>query len=114
MKKLSAALGQRIRALRQQKRYSQEELGFKASISAAHLGQIERGLKNPTVETLGRISSALDIPIYELLNFDLPSSAPESSETMDKISAYLGSMSEEQRRDILKVIKTFKHFREND
>lgn len=114
MNELTFALGSRIRKLRQQKKVSQEELGFKASISAAHLGQIERGLKKPTVETLGRIASALDISISELFNFEAPTPEPPSSETMDKINAYLLSMTEDQRRDILKIIKTFRHFRESE
>lgn len=113
MNELTAALSSRIRQLRHQKQVSQEELGYKASISAAHLGQIERGQKKPTVETLGRIASALDISVSELFQFDAPIPIQQPSETMDKINAYLLSMTEEQRRDILKIIKTFKHFKEN-
>lgn len=114
MNELSTALGSHIRQLRHQKKVSQEELGFKASISAAHLGQIERGQKKPTVETLGRIAAALNISVSELFHFDAPVPTQQSSETMDKIHAHLLSMTEDQRRDILKIIKTFKHFRESE
>lgn len=114
MNELSTALGRRVRELRRQRNISQEELGYKASISAAHLGQIERGLKKPTVETLGRIASALGISVSELFHFDAPLPDQLPSETLDKINAYLLSMSEEQQKDILKLIKTFKHFRDQE
>lgn len=54
-------LGMRIRQLRNEKNMSQEELSFKAGISSAHLGQIERATKNPTIDTISKIASALNI-----------------------------------------------------
>ncbi|MEM1486367.1 helix-turn-helix transcriptional regulator [Oscillospiraceae bacterium PP1C4] len=114
MSDLSAALGIRIRELRKARNISQEELGFKASISAAHLGQIERGLKKPTVDTLGKIASALGISIQELFAFDAPTVPVKPSATLDKITAYLSAMTEEQQKDLFKVIKIFKRCRESE
>ena len=42
---ISALLGEEIRKRRTALGMSQEELGYKSGISAAHLGQIERALK---------------------------------------------------------------------
>lgn len=109
MNELSAALGAHIRSLRRASKISQEELGFKASISAAHLGQIERGIKNPTVETLGKIAAALDIPLRDLFSFDEPPIARTSSPITDKIDAYLLSMTDDERKYVLRLIRTFKH-----
>jgi len=52
MSDIAMQLGQRIRDLRTERHMSQEELSFKAGISPAHLGQIERALKNPTIDTV--------------------------------------------------------------
>ena len=67
MTDISAAIGKRIRTFRNAQGISLEELSFKAGLNAAHLGQIERGLRNPTIETLNRIATALDISFYELI-----------------------------------------------
>ena len=67
MTDISAAIGKRIRTFRNAQGISLEELSFKADLNAAHLGQIERGLRNPTIETLNRIATALDISFYELM-----------------------------------------------
>lgn len=114
MNDLTAALGIRIRELRKAGGMSQEELGFKASISAAHVGQIERGLKKPTVETLGKIASALDLSLQELFAFDAPVVPARTSAPLDKITAYAAVLTEEEQKDLLKVMKLFKRFRENE
>lgn len=115
MSDLSAALGNRIRELRKARSISQEELGFKASISAAHIGQIERGLKKPTIETLGKIASALEMTLQELFTFDAPAETyGKTTTTLDKITAYAEILSEEQQKDLLKVIKLFKRFRDSE
>ena len=51
MHDLAAMIGKRIREVRNVQGISLEELSFKAGLNAAHLGQIERGLRNPTIET---------------------------------------------------------------
>ena len=45
MTDISAAIGKRIRTFRNAQGISLEELSFKADLNAAHLGQIERGLR---------------------------------------------------------------------
>ena len=110
------ALGLRIRKLRKETRMSQEELAFKAGLNAAHFGLIERGLKKPTIETVSRIAEALEIPIDKLFKFDdgYTQSSLELTPIMNKIIAQITPMSEEQQKDILKLIKVFKHFRDMD
>lgn len=58
-----------IKYYRHKKRMSQEELALKANLNPAYFGQIERGLKCPTVDSLYKISSALEIPLSELVHF---------------------------------------------
>lgn len=70
------ALGQRIREIRINQHMSQEELSFKAGISAAHLGQIERALKNPTIDTVAKIAGALNVPISSLFTEGCPAAPP--------------------------------------
>jgi len=69
MDNLSVKFGKRLRTLRTEKKMSQEELAFKAGISPAHLGQIERVEKKPTLETIGKLAEALEISLPELFSF---------------------------------------------
>lgn len=107
-------LGGKIRSVRTAHGMSQEELAFKSSISAAHLGQIERAVKNPTIDTIGKIACALDISLAELFTLELPAANGERPTVVNKILATLTAMSESQQRDILKLIRIFKHYRDED
>jgi len=59
-------LGKRIRNYRMQLGLSQEKLAEKASCHPTYIGQIERGEKNPTIESIGKITRALGISLSEL------------------------------------------------
>lgn len=109
MSDIAKQLGQRIRELRTELHMSQEELSFKAGISPAHLGQIERALKNPTIDTVAKIAVALDIPMTTLFTTDAVS-APAQNATIGKINAQLLSMSEEEQKDILRIIRIFRGY----
>ncbi len=106
MSDIAQSLGQRIRELRNEKRMSQEELSFKAGISAAHLGQIERATKNPTIDTVAKIAAALNVPITSLFT-DNPSTTAQTNATVGKINAYLCTMTEDEQRDLLRIIRIF-------
>ena len=90
-----------IRTFRNAQGISLEELSFKADLNAAHLGQIERGLRNPTIETLNRIATALDISFYELIGSveEVPQKQPETNEIKRKI---------DEQKDILRIIRIFR------
>lgn len=54
-------VGQTIAFFRKQKGISQEVLSGLADIGRSHLSAIERGERKPTLETLYRLCSALDV-----------------------------------------------------
>lgn len=109
MSDIAKQLGQRIRNLRNAQQMSQEELSFKAGISPAHLGQIERALKNPTIDTIAKIAAALGIPVATLFTMDSVS-VPSQNATIGKINAQLLSMPEEDQKDILRIIRIFRGY----
>lgn|SRR5574344_1730892 len=109
MSNASLELGLRIRGLRNERKMSQEELAFKAGISPAHLGQIERATKNPTVDTVARIAYALSVPIAELFTSDTVTVPPQNA-TVEKINAHLGRMTEEEQRDVLRIIRILRNY----
>ena len=106
MREIATALGLRIRELRNERHMSQEELAFKAGISAAHLGQIERALKNPTIDTVAKIAAAMGVPITTLFTEE-QSKSDMDSPVISKINAHLMDMTEDQQRDFLRIIRIF-------
>ncbi|MGN1026231.1 MAG: helix-turn-helix domain-containing protein [Faecousia sp.] len=60
-------VGDVIARFRQRKGITQEVLSGLADIGRTHLSAIERGERKPTLETLYRISSALDVPMSEIV-----------------------------------------------
>ena len=63
-------LGRRIRSLRTQKGWTQQELGDNADINYKFLGEIERGQQNPSFGILTKIASALKVDLPELFRFE--------------------------------------------
>ena len=61
-------IGGRIRNCRRRLGISLEDLGELANISWTTIGKIERGVQSPSVETIIRISTALDVDPGALLN----------------------------------------------
>lgn len=59
--------GRIIRKLREQRGLTQEVLSGLAAVSRSHLAEIESGRINANVETLWRISEALDIKMSDLI-----------------------------------------------
>lgn len=66
MSDIAKILGQRIRNYRTAKGWSQEKLAELSGCHPTYIGQIERGEKNATIESIEKISSALNISLSEL------------------------------------------------
>lgn len=63
----SVIVGETIAEFRKRKGVSQEVLSGLADIGRTHLSAIERGERKPTLETLYRISTALDIKMSDIV-----------------------------------------------
>ena len=63
-----AALGTRIKESRERVNLTQEKLAEICSLSAAHIGHIERGTRTPSLDTMFKIAVALKISIDVLLS----------------------------------------------
>ena len=68
MSDIAKIIGQRIRNYRTQKGLSQEKLAELAGCHPTYIGQLERGEKNATLESVEKIASAMGISLYELFD----------------------------------------------
>jgi transcriptional regulator with XRE-family HTH domain len=65
--------GHRLRALREQRAWSQGDAGRKSGVSQGEWSRVERAETNPSMTTLLRIQHALDLDSVEMLFGDPPS-----------------------------------------
>ena len=66
MSDIAKVLGQRIRNYRTDKGLSQEKLAELSGCHHTYIGQIERGEKNATIESIEKIAAALNISLSKL------------------------------------------------
>lgn len=85
---ITAKIGARIRALREEQALTQEKLAYESGLaSKGHLSGIEKGLVRPTLQTLGMIAERLEVELLDLFTF--PDESPrhaliDASRTMSK------------------------------
>ena len=61
------AFGRRIRELRHERNWTQEELAFQSGLSRTYIGDIERGERNIAIVNICRITDAFGIAVHELM-----------------------------------------------
>lgn len=100
---LMLAVAERIRHFRHLRSYSQEALALSANLNPAHVGQIERGLKCPTIDTLCRIADALGVPVTALLSSAPPSEHAEAC--AQRIRSLLADVPEDKLEQVLQIME---------
>ena len=60
-------LGDKVSLERKRRRLSQEKLAFLSAVDRTYLARIEEGKANPTIKVLGKLSRALQMRIYQLV-----------------------------------------------
>jgi transcriptional regulator with XRE-family HTH domain len=59
-------IGYRLRALREQKNFSQGEIEKRTGLLRCYISRVENGFTVPGVETLQKMARALEVPMYQL------------------------------------------------
>ena len=59
-------IGDRLRALREEKQFSQGDLEKKTGLLRCYISRVETGYTIPTVETLEKFARAIGVPMYKL------------------------------------------------
>lgn len=97
-------IGYRIKAAREAKGLTQEQLAELVDLSPMHMSVLERGVKPPKLETLIRIANALDVTadilLQDLLDNHLDAVDSEARRLISQLS------SEDQLR-VLEALKGF-------
>ena len=67
MQAIQKKVGAKVRALRVKMGWSQDVFADKTGLHRAHVGEIERGESNVTLQTLKILADALDVRIEDLV-----------------------------------------------
>ena len=100
----SKQLGERIRALREKRSLTQEQLAEKADISVKHISNIERGTVKVSLQYMTAVANALEIPVKDFLEADHQRS---SEELLVAIHRMLPHLSQEETRVVYRMLKIF-------
>ena len=103
MSDIAKAIGQRIRNYRNQLGLSQEKLAELSGCHPTYIGQIERGEKNATLESIEKISSALNVPLSKL--FEKLDSAGKTERNIPlECYEFLSSKTKEEQEQIYRIL----------
>ena len=96
-------LGEIIQQARVKKGYTQEQLAELAGVSLQHIGEIERGQGNPTLNSLVKLSDALDISLSEL--FENSEQYKSEKEMRDLLHQLVEQSSEPGLKQLLSIAR---------
>jgi transcriptional regulator with XRE-family HTH domain len=112
-------IGERLRALREQKGLSQGEIEKRTGLLRCYISRVENGHTVPSIETLEKLARALEVPLYQLFYDsaeppELPNlperktadeiawgSSPEEARFLNRMARLLERLNENDRRLLL-------------
>jgi transcriptional regulator with XRE-family HTH domain len=96
-------IGQKIREYRKNKALKLVNIAERTGLSKPFISEIERGIKSPSIETLSKICSALDITLAEFFTEEEPSLSPELRKLLDSARDLSPEQVEQLNRFILSM-----------
>ncbi len=108
-------IGARLRKLREEKKLSQGDIEERTGLLRCYISRVENGHTIPSIETLERLSSALDIPLFQLFyEGDEPPPLPNLSRRKSAEELALDEESQRELRFFEKVRRLMARINERD
>lgn len=101
-------LGGRIARFRIEHKMTQEVLAERADIAPSYLARIETGTRHPTLDVIGRLAGALDLPLGRLLA-DGDKRHAEAFEAWGKTARTIAQLLPDLTDSDLELIERFVH-----
>jgi Predicted transcriptional regulators len=112
LSRISETVGSQIKVLRQERGISQEKLALIAGVNTSYVGQIERGIRSPTIDMLDKIAHALEVDIVELFRSETGWVLNSNSEILNKLIFELRTRSEDEQNSIYEIVKRLLIFKD--
>ena len=103
MSVIANRIGKRLKTKRIECGYTQEKVAELANLHPTYIGQVERGEKNLTIESLEKLCIALNYPMNELMT-NLPSDEQYSS-IADQCYDIIIDQTPENQAELLRILK---------
>jgi transcriptional regulator with XRE-family HTH domain len=107
-------IGETIRNLRLQKGMSQGDIEKRTGLLRCYLSRVENGHTVPSLETLAKIASSLEIPLGQFFadnpedgagSKSLPQLSEEQVRFLSQIRRYSGGLNDSDRKLVLAMVK---------
>lgn len=105
-------IGDRLRALREQKGLSQGQIEKRTGLLRCYISRVENGHTVPSIETLEKFARALEIPLFQI--FYGSEAAPEQLSDRVTESQVAAGRSPEQGRFLRRMAALFYRLSESD
>jgi len=102
MEDIKVIFGQRVRHYRKNKGLSQEKLAELCDLHPTYIGQLERGEKNASLETIMRVCEGLSVSPEVLFENIVPEKGRSAAQEIYNIVA---SLSEEKQQALLDIVE---------
>ena len=113
MENVSNQLGTRIRQYRKKMGMTQEVLALNSGINVSFLGDIERGIKKPSVESLEKLLKALGVTFQDFFDFETTIKPFKDCTALEKLNSELQGRSENEIGMIYNVIQQIMVYTDN-
>ena len=112
MSEIAEAIGQRIRNYRTARGLSQEKLADLCGCHPTYIGQLERGEKNATIESIDKIATALDVSLSKL--FDKLGGRDDGSRDIPlECYEFLSAKTKEEQEQLYRILLEMDKYKSN-
>ena len=112
MSEIAKALGKRIRNYRTAIGWSQERLAELSGCHPTYIGQLERGEKNATMESIEKIASALNVSLSKL--FEKLDSTEDGARNIPlECYEFLSAKTVEEQEHLFRILLEMDRYKKN-
>lgn len=112
MSDIAKIIGQRIRNYRTAKGWSQEKLAELSGCHPTYIGQVERGEKNATIESIEKISKALNVSLSTL--FEKIGAEEDGARSIPlECYEFLSAKTKEEQEHLYRILLEMDRYKKN-
>ena len=112
MKYIHSEIGKRIRQYRKRSGMSQERLALNAGITVSFLGDIERNKKKPSIASLEKLLTALNISFLEFFDYENVIKPLENCSALEKLNIALKDKPNDEIEMVYDIVKQILDYNE--
>ena len=112
MSEIAKSVGQRIRNYRTRQGLSQEKLAEMSGCHPTYIGQLERGEKNATLESIEKIAAALNVSLSKLFE-KLGGQEDETRDIPLECYEFLSAKTKEEQEHLYRILLEMDKYKRN-